>query len=116
MRVNLLRTGATLSLAASLLTGCNQGQNGTGATSTDTPTSGALAISVDETFAPIIRSEVDTFQKLYQNAKVTAYYKPEQEAIQDLRTTRAKLSLLTPYLCATARDGFHSIQLAPRTM
>ena len=115
MHANLLRTGAPLLLVASLLTACNQNQGSTTATtSTDTPTSGSIAISVDETFAPIIKSEVDTFQKLYQNAKVTAYYKPEQEALQDLLDDKVRVAVLSRELNATERAEFDRLKLVPR--
>jgi len=113
MRVNLLPTVASLFVAASLLTACNQNQPGTAA-ATDTPTSGAISISVDETFAPIIKSEVDTFQKLYQNAKVTAYYKPEQEAVQDLLSDKVRVAVLSRELNATEKAEFDRMKLVPR--
>jgi len=113
MRANLLRSGATLLLATIFLPACNQNQGGTTA-GTDTPTGGAIAISVDETFAPVIKSEVDTFQKLYQNAKVTAYYKPEQEAVQDLMSDKVRLAILTRELNAAERAEFDRLQLVPK--
>jgi phosphate transport system substrate-binding protein len=114
MHANLLKTGTTLALAVSLFTACNQTQSGSATSATDTPTSGNVAISVDETFAPIIKSEVDTFQKLYQSAKVTAYYKPEQEVLQDLLDDKVKLAVLTRELNAAERAEFDRLKLVPR--
>ncbi|GGF16176.1 phosphate ABC transporter substrate-binding protein [Hymenobacter cavernae] len=113
MRVNLLPTVASLFVAASLLSACNQNQPSTGA-ATDTPTSGAISVSVDETFAPIIKSEVDTFQKLYQNAKVTAYYKPEQEAVQDLLDDKVRVAVLSRELNGAEKAAFDRMKLVPR--
>jgi phosphate transport system substrate-binding protein len=47
----------------------------------DTPTSGSIRVAVDETFQPIVESHIDTFQKLYPDARVRASYLPETEAI-----------------------------------
>ena len=49
----------------------------------ETPTRGKIKISVDESFKPLIDSEVFTFTHLYKNANVTAEYKPEYDVIND---------------------------------
>jgi len=47
----------------------------------ETPTSGDIRIGADESFRPIIDSEVDTFTALYQYAKVKPVYMPENELV-----------------------------------
>ncbi len=42
----------------------------------DTVSSGVINISVDETFQPVIDSEIKVFEALYPNAKIIAHYKP----------------------------------------
>jgi len=49
----------------------------------ETPTRGKIKISVDESFEPLIDSEVFTFTHLYKNASVTPEYKPEYDVIND---------------------------------
>jgi phosphate transport system substrate-binding protein len=61
----------------------------------DTPTSGKVSISVDETFAPILESQVDTFQKLYPDAHIKATYQPEDSVILDLLNDKAKLAIVS---------------------
>lgn len=50
----------------------------------DTTTYGKLSISVDETFRPLIDSEVKTFEGIYKYADVDVAYKSEAEAFNDL--------------------------------
>ncbi|HET9504515.1 MAG TPA: substrate-binding domain-containing protein [Hymenobacter sp.] len=82
-----------LLLAAGLLPGCG-GAGGQGEP-TDTATSGHVAISVDETFAPILESQVDTFQKLYTDAHVKAFYQPEDSVMLALLNDKVKLAVVT---------------------
>jgi phosphate transport system substrate-binding protein len=50
---------------------------------TETPTRGNIQIVADESFQPLIDSEVFTFTHLYNNAKVKPVYKPEFDVIND---------------------------------
>ncbi|UOQ54546.1 PstS family phosphate ABC transporter substrate-binding protein [Hymenobacter cellulosivorans] len=96
-----------------LLAGCNQYQGPVEDTS-DTPTSGTLSISVDETFAPILQSQVDTFQKLYPAARITASYKPEAEAMQDLMNNKVRVAVVTRQLNAQEQAEFQRLKIVPR--
>ncbi|WP_245882953.1 PstS family phosphate ABC transporter substrate-binding protein [Hymenobacter chitinivorans] len=80
----------------------------------DTPTSGKLSISVDETFAPILQSQVDTFQKLYPAARITASYKPEAEAMQDLLSNKVRVAVVTRQLSAEEQAEFDRLKIVPR--
>lgn len=68
---------ATL-LTLGALTGCPETKNGK---LLDTPTSGNVQVTVDETLRPIIAAHIDSFQGLYPDAKVRATYAPEADAI-----------------------------------
>ena len=54
-------------LATVILFSCSGKQNEKQA---DTPTTGEITIAVDETLAPIIRSEIEVFQGIYYTAKI----------------------------------------------
>jgi phosphate transport system substrate-binding protein len=98
-------------LATSLLPACNGGSaSGTDAP-TDTPTSGKVSISVDETFAPILESQVDTFQKLYPNAHIKASYQPEDSVMLDFLNDKVKLAVVSRDLNAEEKA-----ELAKQTM
>lgn len=93
---------ATLLLAAGLLPSCNfaDRSKGTSEDFTDTPTSGNVAISVDETFAPILESQVDTFQKLYPDAHIRAAYQPEDSVFLAFLNDKAKAIVVSRELNA----------------
>lgn len=49
----------------------------------ETPTRGSIRISVDESFQPLLDTEVFTFTHLYTSADVKPQYKPEFDVIND---------------------------------
>ncbi len=64
-------------------------------TDTDTPEKGVIHISVDESFKPIIDSQIQVFEALYPEAKVIAEYKPEAECFRDLIKDSTRLIIVT---------------------
>ena len=72
--------GAALALAGGVAA-CS-GPGGPG--SLDTATTGRVAVSVDETFGPIMQAQLDTFGQLYPLAHVRAAFQPEEAAMQAL--------------------------------
>jgi phosphate transport system substrate-binding protein len=63
-----------------------------GNTATDeTPTRGNIKITADESFQPIIESEVHTFTSIYENAHIKAQYKPEYDVIEDFMNDSVKV-------------------------
>jgi phosphate transport system substrate-binding protein len=57
----------------------------------ETPTSGDIKISVDESFKPVIDAEVFTFTTLYTRAKVKPEYKPEYDVVNDYMDDSVKV-------------------------
>lgn len=49
----------------------------------ETPTRGNIKITADESFQPVIDTEIFTFTQLYTNAKITPAYKPEYDVVND---------------------------------
>jgi phosphate transport system substrate-binding protein len=90
---------------------CNQNQ---GQNPEDTPTSGKINISVDETFKPIIDTEINTFQSIYTYAKVNASYKPEGNAFEDLLNDSVNLIIVTRDLTPQEKKHFEDLKLYPR--
>ncbi|RYY65356.1 MAG: phosphate ABC transporter substrate-binding protein, PhoT family, partial [Chitinophagaceae bacterium] len=50
----------------------------------DRPDSGTIHISVDESFKPVIDSEISVFEALHPGTHIIAHYKPEAECLRDL--------------------------------
>lgn len=89
---HLFTAGAAAVLAGALaVVSCN-GPGSPGAQ--DTPTSGTVAVSVDETFAPILQAQIDTFAKLYPNAHVKMTFQPEEKVLLDLVNDKVKLAVV----------------------
>jgi phosphate transport system substrate-binding protein len=87
---------------------------GPGGERADTPTSGNINISVDQTFLQIIESQVDTFQGLYKYAHVNAVYKPETQVIEDLLQDSARLVVVSRQLTAEENQVFENLRIRPR--
>ncbi|MBA2250984.1 MAG: substrate-binding domain-containing protein [Chitinophagaceae bacterium] len=64
-------------------------------TDLDTPDSGTIHISVDESFKPVIDSEIMVFEALFPKAKVIAEYKPEAECFKDLIKDSTRMIIVT---------------------
>lgn len=62
-----------------------------GSISDETPTRGSIRITSDESFQPLIDTEVFTFTHLYNNAHITASYKPEYDVINDFMNDSVKV-------------------------
>lgn len=81
---------------------------------TDTPTSGEISISVDETIMPLIDSEISTFHGLYKYANITSRYTTEAQAFYDLLTDSARLIVTTRILQDDEKKVFEKIKIIPR--
>lgn len=77
-----------LAVLMPLFVSCN---SGAGKQLNETPTRGNIRISVDESFQPIIDTEVFTFTSIYQNAYVTPMYKPEFDVLADFMNDSVKV-------------------------
>ena len=57
----------------------------------ETPTRGDIKITVDESFQPLLETEIFTFTHLYPNAYITPQYKPEYDVIEDFMSDSVKV-------------------------
>jgi phosphate transport system substrate-binding protein len=63
--------------------------------STETATSGTIQISVDESFKPVIDSEIKVFEASHPDATIIAHYKPEADCIKDLNNDSIRMIIIT---------------------
>ncbi|HTE25933.1 PstS family phosphate ABC transporter substrate-binding protein [Flavitalea sp.] len=61
----------------------------------ETITSGRIRISVDESFKPVMDSQVKVFEAKYPDAKIVVDYKPEAECLRDLMNDSVRLVIVT---------------------
>ncbi len=80
----------------------------------DTPTSGEISISVDETLRPILEAEVGVFESEYPRSKINATYKPEMEAIVDVLNDSSRVAIVSRKLSPDEKLIFKSIKVTPK--
>ncbi|MFD2785946.1 PstS family phosphate ABC transporter substrate-binding protein [Hymenobacter rubripertinctus] len=107
---------ASLLLMALGLLGCNSGDNNGRGQAIDTPTSGTVRIGVDETFEPILKSQVDTFQKLYPAAHLQTVFQPERDIIQALLTDSIRLAVVSRPLTTQEQNHFKRLKIEPKAI
>ena len=81
---------------------------------TDTPTSGNITIGVDESFQPIIESQVNTFESIYKYAQINPHYKPEGAVIEDLINDSTQIAVLSRELTPQEQAVFDQRKIIPR--
>jgi phosphate transport system substrate-binding protein len=93
---------------------CNSGSKSD--QSYDTPTSGTIRISVDETFEPLMEAEIKVFQSLYPKTRIIAEYKPESECFKDLLNDSARLVIVTRSFNEQEKGYFKQLKISPQSM
>ena len=78
--ISALTRLAYLGLVVFLFNGCSSGNVNE---PSDTLEAGTIHISADESFKPVIDSQIRVFESSYPNAKIVAHYKPEAECLKD---------------------------------
>ncbi|HMI78548.1 MAG TPA: substrate-binding domain-containing protein, partial [Ferruginibacter sp.] len=84
-------------------------------TTPDTTTSGAIHISVDESFKPVIEEQIRVFERAFPGTQVIAHYKTEADCFKDLfRDSSNRMIIVTRGLTADEEDYFKdSLKYAP---
>ena len=82
----------------------------------DTLETGSIAISVDETYRPVIEAQLHVFDSSYPNAHITASYKPESQCIKDFLESKARLILVTRDLSAEELKYCRSAGFSPNSL
>lgn len=90
--VSTFRNGLVLLLVAGIVNGC--GNNAADAP-LDTRDSGTIHISVDESFKPVIDSQIQVFESSNPGAHIIAHYKPEADCLKDLLVDSIRMIITT---------------------
>src|SRR5450755_1019131 len=77
--------------AVLFFTGCHSGPR----IPVETPTSGTIHISVDESFKPVIDSQLKVFESSFPDAHILVDYKPEAACLRDLYGDSTRLVIIT---------------------
>lgn len=78
----------------------------------DTPASGNIKIVADESFAPLLRNEIETFCEIYDDAAIQAAYLPEAEVLTNFFSRpEIRLMLISRRLHEQEKRHFEQIGL-----
>ncbi len=80
-----------LFMAVFVLAACYNGP----AIPVESPTSGTIHISVDESFRPVIESQLQVFLASFPEIKIIAEYKPEASCLRDLARDSTRMIIVT---------------------
>jgi phosphate transport system substrate-binding protein len=83
---------------------------------TETPTSGNIKIVVDESFQPLIDTEVFTFTSLYNRAQITPEYKPEYDVVNDFMNDSVKVMVTSRKLSESQIQYLRDSLIIARTV
>lgn len=61
----------------------------------DSPSSGTIHISVDESFKPVIDSQIQVYEALNPGTKIIAEYKTEAECFEDFKNDSTRMIIVT---------------------
>lgn len=93
MRFKSFRNWCCILGAVSMLSSCSGKQDPN--RPTDTYEQGTIHISVDESFKPVIDSQIKVYEASYPQAKIIAHYKPEADCLRDLAVDSIRLIITT---------------------
>lgn len=82
----------------------------------ETPTSGNIKIVVDESFQPLIDSEVFTFTSLYTRAQISPKYKPEYDVVNDFMNDSVKVMVTSRKLSESQIQYLRDSLIIARTV
>jgi len=86
-------------------------------TQPDTIDSCTIYISADESFKPVIDSEIQVFQSQHREARIIPFYKPEAECINDLTVDSIRMVIIARRLTEQQENFIvDSFKLAPQSM
>ena len=88
---NSIGRAIMIALLSIFFTGCHEAAR----TDIDSPERGRIHISVDESFKPVIDSQIQVFEALYPDTKIIADYKPEAECLRDLAKDSTRMIIVT---------------------
>lgn len=97
-----------------ILSGC-AGNNST--QPTDSFDEGTIHISVDESFKPVIDSQIQVYEASYPQTKIIAHYKPEAECLRDFGVDSIRVVIATRGYTKNEKNFLtDSMQLIPQKM
>jgi phosphate transport system substrate-binding protein len=106
--INFCRTFFFTVCLVKVFTGCGNGQQA------DTGDNGTIYISADESFKPVIDSQIQVYEARHPGTKIIPLYKPEAACIKDLMVDSIRLVIITRKFLPEEENAIvDSFKLAP---
>jgi phosphate transport system substrate-binding protein len=112
MGINMLKGClpiVVIAIAGQMITGCHGGPR----IPVETPISGTIHISVDESFKPVIDSQLKVFESSFPNAHILVEYKPEAACLRDLYDDSTRMIIITRGLSMKEENYFKDSAKTP---
>jgi phosphate transport system substrate-binding protein len=109
-RIRFYITGSFLAAGLLLNWGCGGDEKKSAVT--DTPSSGTIHISVDESFRPVIEEEISVYEASFPGTKIIAEYKPEAECLRDLYSDSANRMVIVTRGLTSKESRFYADSLS----
>jgi phosphate transport system substrate-binding protein len=98
-----------LALVGVAFTGCQNGPR----IPMETPLVGTIHISVDESFKPVIDSQLKVFESSFPDARILVDYKPEAACLRDLYSDSVRMVIVTRGLTLSEEKYFNDTAKTP---
>ena len=82
----------TIAFLFVVIASCNNSNNKQA--QSDTPSSGTIYISVDESFKPVIEQQIRIYKSSFPNTNIVASYKPEVDCFKDLQQDSTRMIIV----------------------
>ena len=79
---------------------------------TDSPSSGTINISVDESFRPVIEEEIRAYEASFPGTKIIAHYKPEAECFKDFYSDTSNRMIIVTRGLTSKESRFYTDSLS----
>lgn len=111
IKKHMLFAGLVIMISVWIFSGCiSRSQR----TDIDSPESGTIHISVDESFRPVIDSQIKVFESQFPKAHVIAEYKSEADCLKDLYKDSTRMIIITRGLTKAEEKSYKdSTEIAP---
>ncbi len=112
--MQLFKNSLLLIASSIVLFACNNKQQ---KKHTDTPSSGTIDISVDETYKPIIKQQLQVFDSSFPDANINVEYKSEVECLKDFfEDSATRLILVTRELSKQEKETLEQNKVVTRSL
>src|SRR3954451_18605769 len=94
-------------LAGVIIAGCGN-KNKSSHVVYDSPKKGAINISADESFKPVISEQIKVYESSYPGTKISASYKSEADCFRDLQKDSTRMIIVAKPLTEAERKAYET--------